>query len=188
MGNKPTTPHGGRADVDSNKTLNTDQDFEEVLQTGVNAINEGSNANHKPQRSQTYPTKFGMQLNDIDSDIHRKGNKGNVQDMDSKSSIPPRRTELIGEYEDEFNKNQNSTTDWVQLNEFHATRIWKRIECEPHVHNQSPNSQNPTKKKRSRKDGETDLPELQNKKINVWKAEVQEISMVEAAGQPRQEQ
>ena len=50
------------------------------------------------------------------------------------------------------------------------------------------NLQNSSEKKRTRTDEEADLPELQNKKVHVSKAEVQEISMVEAAGQPRQEQ
>ena len=56
------------------------------------------------------------------------------------------------------------------------------------MHSQPPSSHDPTEKKRACKDEEADLPELQNKKILISKAEVQEISMVEAAEQPRQEQ
>nr|POF11059.1 hypothetical protein CFP56_13575 [Quercus suber] len=90
-------------------------------------------------------------------DMHKKGNRDNVQDMDSKSLIPPHHTELIGEYEEELNENQNTITDRVQLSEFHATRKWKRIERKPHMHSQSPNLHDPTEKKRARKDGETGL-------------------------------
>ena len=46
------------------------------------------------------------------------------------------------------------------------------------MHSQPPSSHDPPEKKRARKDEEADLPELQNKKILVSKAEVQEISMV----------
>ena len=111
-----------------------------------------------------------------------------MQAMDSNSLISPSRTEFIGDYEGKLNENQNSITDRGQLSEIYATRKWKRIEREPHVHSQPPSSHDPTEKKRARKDEEADLPELQNKKILVSKAEVQEISMVEAAEQPRQEQ
>jgi len=79
-------------------------------------------------------------------------------------------------------------TDCGQLNDPHAPRKWKRIEREPHVHSQPSNLQNSSEKKRTRRYEEAVLPELQNKKVHVSKAEVQEISMVEAAGQPRQEQ
>ena len=146
------------------------------------------NANYNAQRSQSDPTEFGMQFNGINSVMNKKGNGDNVQVIDSKSSITPRRIEFIGDYEEEVNENQNSNTDRVQLSEFHATRKWKRIEREPHVHSQPPSSHDPTEKKRARKDEEANLPELRNKKILVSKAEVQEISMVEAAEQPRQEQ
>ena len=65
--NKPTTPHGIRADVDSDKALNLDnQVSDEELQSytcpGVNAIMEGSNTIYKPPISQMYPTEFDMQL------------------------------------------------------------------------------------------------------------------------------
>ena len=109
-------------------------------------------------------------LNDIDSDFHKKGNGGNVQDISNKSSIPPRHMELNGEYAGEFNDNHNSNTDCVQLSDPHAPRKWKRIEREPPVNGQPSNSQNPSEKKRTCKDGEADLPELQNKKVHVSKA------------------
>ena len=38
------------------------------------------------------------------------------------------------------------------------------------MHSQPSNSQNPSEKKRTCKDGEADLPELQNKKVHVSKA------------------
>ena len=176
--NQAINPLGGRANVD--KALNLDQGLEEELQTcpypEVNAINKGSNvqlnANCNAQRSQSNPTKFGMQFNGIDSDMNEKGNGDNVQVINSKSLITPRRSEFIGDYEEELNENQNSNTNRVQLSEFHATRKWKRIEHEPHVHSQPPSSHDPPEKKRARKDEEADLPELQNKKILVSKAEV----------------
>ena len=75
-----------------------------------------------------------MQFNGIDSDMNKKGNRDNMQVIDSKSSITPRHTEFIGDYEEEVNENQNSNTNRVQLSKFHATCKWKRIEREPHMH------------------------------------------------------
>ena len=164
--NQPINPHGGRADVD--RALNPDQVSEEELQTStypeVNANNEGCNvqlnAKFNSQRCQSDPTEFGMQFNGSDLDMHKKGNGDNVQVIDSKSLITPSRTEFIDDYEGKLNENQNSNTDRAQLSVIHATRKWKRIERETHVHSQHPSSHDPTEKKRARKDEEADLPEL----------------------------
>ena len=190
---KPTTPHDGRAGVGRGSAFNPDnQGSEEELQSytcpEINAIIEESNTKSKSPMSQMVLTELDMQFNDIDSVCHKKGNGGNVHVISSESLITPRRTELNGEKVGEFNESNNSNTDCGQLNDPHAPRKWKRIEREPHVHSQPSNLQNSSEKKRTRRDEEAVLPELQNKKVHVSKAEVQEISMVEAAGQPRQDQ
>ena len=76
----------------------------------------------------------------------------------------------------------------LAFSDTNVLRRWKRIERVTHARNCCPNSQENTKNKRNRDEEDMDQPELPSKKLQVSMAESQQITMVEAARQPHQDQ
>ena len=95
----------------------------------------------------------------------------------------PNQTDLKGDISGLINANQN-----LAFSDPNVPRRWKRIERVTHARNCCPNSQEDTKNKRNRDEEDMDQPELPSKKLQVSMAESQQITLVEAARQPHQDQ
>ena len=186
----PATTHSGGASIVTEQLNNPGcpNSGEELLSPmlpKINALNEEINSIPKPPTAHNYPIDHDMQLNGNDSDITNIEIGGNIFDVTAQNlmtpthaelngviiggimqSVPPSHTELKGEYLCPINANQNSSTS-----DPHVLRKWKRLECGSHAQDVCPNTQDSTKNKRNRDEGDrTSRTYLAKKcKFQWWK-------------------
>ena len=196
----PATGHGGKVNANSEKGINTGcttggEELQKSTRPELNALNVESNSIQK------LPTDHDMQLSGEDSDINSMHVGHNVSGDITQSLKSPIHVELNGVISGDISQSVPSQTELKDNNtglinanqdlafsDTNVPRRWKRIERVTHARNCCPNSQENTKNKRNRDEEDMDQPKLPSKKLQVSMAESQQITMVEAARQPHQDQ
>ena len=196
----PATDHVGNVNANSEEVINTGyttggEELQKSTRPELNAVNVESISIKKP------PTDHYMQLSGEDSDINSMHVEHNVSENITQSLKSPIHAELngviIGDASQSFPSQtelKDNNTGLINANHDQAfsdtnvPRRWKRVERMPHARNCCPNPQENTQNKRYRDEEDMDQPELPSKKLQVSMAESQQITMVEAARQPHQEQ